>query len=84
MINPTAHADAILSWLENEIGTVSRDELRKRIEDEVRDVARRAYQQAAQVASNQFRGAVLATQGNGEWARCALAIEKGILDLESK
>lgn len=48
MINPTAHADAILDWMENEIGTVSREELRARIEQEVRDVARRAYDDAAQ------------------------------------
>jgi hypothetical protein len=51
MINPAAHADAILSWMESEIGTVSRDELRKRIEDEVRDVARRAYDETLYVIS---------------------------------
>lgn len=84
MINPTAHADAILDWVENEIGTVSRDELRARIEQEVRGVARRAYEDAASVANDQYRSAVLATQAFGEWARCAQAIEIGILALKSK
>lgn len=50
MINPTAHADAILAWMEGQFGTVSRDELRGRIEQEVRDVARRAYDDSTDVA----------------------------------
>jgi hypothetical protein len=77
-INPTAHADAILSWLENEIGAVSRDELRKRIEDEVRDVARRAYEDAASVLAS-AGDKVQRYGGNSHYVRATQDAQEALL-----
>lgn len=77
MINPTAHADAILAWMESEIGTVSRDELRQRIEQEVRDVARRAYEDAL-AALNESVGLRVNADTASEIVKCFRALKAGL------